>query len=61
MTTKIPIKWPTFIVKAMWASTAVTLKVRAANPDDAIDKAMRQLKHHEGWPSCEEVKIIGVK
>lgn len=55
---KIPKSWPTFIVKAIWDSTAIFLKFEAKDDDDAIERAWKRMRKTEGGDKCVDVKIM---
>lgn len=59
MPKNIPQSYPTFLVKCMWRSTAVTLKIRAKDELGAWDIAAKQVKRMFGGMSCLEIKILG--
>lgn len=56
---RIPKKFPTWLCKAMWDATAITMKVVAKDELDAWDKAWKQVSRTFGGDSCLRVIVKG--
>ena len=56
----IPASWPTFVLKCAWDATAVRIKVRARDGNEAIDRAWKQMRKTEGGDKCLNITIVGV-
>ena len=56
-TTKIPSSWPTFLVKASWRGTSITLRIPAKDEDDAWTKASKKVMKMLGGISCLDIQI----
>lgn len=55
---KAPNPWPTWLVKAMWDSTAMKIKVVAKNEIDAKERAWKQVARMEGGLYCLNVTVL---
>lgn len=55
---KVPKSWSTYIVKCIWAATAVNLVIPARNEADAIDKAEKKLRRTFGGEACKDIRIV---
>jgi hypothetical protein len=54
-----PLKgYRTFVVKAVWRSTATTYKVPARTEEEAIKRVEGLVKKEMGWRDCLEIKFI---
>lgn len=47
-----------WLVKGMWRSTAVLLKVPAYHEDDAWDQASKRIRKMEGGVKCLDIKVL---
>lgn len=56
-TTKIPKKLPVWLVKAMWAGTAVKMRISARNEIDAWNAAWKKVAKLDGGDMCLNVVV----
>ena len=56
---KLPSRYPTWLVKAIWRGTSLKLKIVARDEQEAWDKASNQVKRMQGGISCLELKVLG--
>lgn len=56
---KVPEKIPEWIVKCSWRATAIRLKIRAKDEQEAWDKASKQVLRMEGGQWCHEIEVLG--
>lgn len=58
MASKLPSKWPTFLVKAAWRGTAIILRIQAKDEEAAWTRASKQVFKMFGGISCLDIQVL---